>query len=191
MAKNGSGGKVLKGIAIFLVVIILLAGIFCAAWYFSGGFGGNLSITGVRIGEKTYHTSKSGFTIKSGEEIGVSNPFGGEYEIKVTANAKNNFKFYAGNDPYEWQDFNGEDITHCFKVMRTETGFTLGYEDFYKIAEGIFWETVQTAEEVSGDIFTLEVTANKCTMKYGFGIGTIAANLTSKGLTLNAHEHDF
>lgn len=37
----------------------------------------------------------------------------------------------------------------------------------------------------------LEITANKCTVKYGFGIGTIAANLTAKGLTLNAHDYDF
>ncbi len=183
--------KVVKGILIGIGVLVLLGGILFAAWYFSGGFGGKLSVTGVRFGDKTCYTPKNGFSIQAGEEIGVRNSFGGAYEIKIIANAKNNFKFYAGNDPYEWQDINGEDITHCFAINRTESGFTLGYDNFYKIAEGIFGETVEVAEEVQGDIFTLEITANKCTVKYGFGIGTIAANLTAKGLTLNAHDYDF
>lgn len=183
--------KVLKGILIGIGILVLLAGIVFAAWYFSGGFGGKLSATSVRFGEKRYFTPKSGLTIQAGEEIGVRNPFGGEYEVKIVANAKNNFKFYAGADSYEWQELNGEDITHCFAINRTESGFTLGYKDFYTIAEAIFGETVESAEEVSGDIFTLEITANKCTVKYGFGIGTIAANLTAKSLTLNAHDHDF
>lgn len=191
MAKNKNGGNVLKGIAIFIAVVVVIAGIVFASWYFSGGFGGKLSVVGVRFGDQTYHTPKNGLTIESGEEIGVNNPFGGEYDIKITANAKNNFKFYAGDDPYEWQDFNGEDLTHCFKITRTEAGFTLGYTDFYTLAEGIFGDTVQTAEEASGDIFTLEITANKCTLKFGFGIGTIAANLAAKGFSLNAHEYDF
>ncbi len=184
--------KVLKGILIGIGILVLLAGIVFAAWYFSGGFGGKLSATSVRFGEKRYFTPKSGLTIQVGEEIGVRNPFGGEYTVKVTANAaKNDFKFYAGADSYQWSEVHGEDITHCFAINRTESGFTLGYKDFYTIAEGIYGETVETAEEVSGDIFMLEITANKCTVKYGFGIGTIAANLTAKGLTLNAHDYDF
>lgn len=166
----------MKTLVVLILILALLACIFCGVWYFTDGFGGNLAAFGVKYGENTYFTPQSGLAVGSGAKFEIVNPAGKDYKVRITSIGDTNFKFTIGKEPYQWSDMLGWDFTKGFTVTKSASAFTLEYESLAEIIGKVAGQEVTLTDTVSGDLFMLEVTANGSSLRLGFGLFSMTAN---------------
>lgn len=150
----------------------------------------------IEIGGKQY--GEGGIApLSSGAEVTVSEAFGKDYTVKMTANGAKEFDFTLGAEPYTWHNVAGDDFTAGFTIARTDTGFTISYGDLVDIISKVKGNAVTIDEETLitvADKFTMTITAqNGKAISINFitvvnGVFIENDNIIFIGNTIDPHE---
>lgn len=179
-------GRGLKTFIVLILVIGILAGAGYCAWRFllkdniDKIFPTEKADTFmIEVNGKSYRNGSSGLLLLSGQEVIVTTPKNQEYEIKIYANNAKDFTYFLGAEPWAWSNVKGVEFTKGFQITRTEAGFKIEYESLYGIIGKVQEQqvTISDEEDISGDIFELEITSGKETLKVYFGVGVPVTGL--------------
>lgn len=184
--KNGVSGKTVVRIVLAVVLCAaLLGGAVYAAWRLTDGFTrlpwadgapaqetdelpdgvvpGNIA-DGYYIELDGRRYGNGGVApLRSGTEIAVSDKFGAEYTVTMTAHNAVDFAFTLGAEPYTWKNVAGDDFTAGFTVTRTQTGFNIAYGSPAEIISAVKGNTCTIADgavQGAAELFTMTIAGN-------------------------------
>lgn len=185
---NGALGAVGKVITYILVVLLVL------------GIAGGIAYFALRSQGVTYYVEYDGevylangdggnITLRTGEthEFSVKSLTGGEvnYDVKVTANAANNFTFVYDGLVYQFVSTTEEnnDYSEIFGLQKNADGFSLSFPDGFTVEQAIetkYGGDVLFEKELESNkaYFVISVVADESSVELWFVFGVKVTGVT-------------
>lgn len=185
---NGAMGAVGKVITYILVVLLIL------------GIAGMVAYFALRAQGVTYYVEYNGeryvangdggsLSFVTGEtyEFSVNSLTGGEvnYDVRVTANAANNFTFVYDGLVYQFVSTTEEnnDYSEIFGLQKNADGFSLSFPDGFTVEQAIetkYGGDVSFEKELESDkaYFVISVVADKSSVELWFAFGVKVTGVT-------------
>lgn len=176
MAKKKKKGasiaaKVFKITGLCLLTIVLLAIIFFATYFISGGFGGSYATFLVRLNGDIILSSRS-VSLPSGSTVKIYSF--SDYSLSVYAAEDSDFVFIAEDEEYTFSDYAGEDMTAGFEITEDEDGtITISYGTLSEILSAVFGAEVTVTEEIEGEIFELVIESGNSSLRLSFAVDNV------------------
>lgn len=159
-----------------IVMILVVAALIGAVAYLTNGFQSEIATFYVKYAGQTIVRDCTGLKVKSGEKFELGSVEGevADYEVRIYASgtAATDFSFTIGGEEYSWyQDVvkNGWEFTDYFGVERNGSQFSFQTVGFSSVLQGRFpGREISWTGALPAEVFRLEITAGKSTLKIGF-----------------------
>lgn len=125
--------------------------------------------------------------LESGSVFTVSEKFGTDYTVKMTARAGSDFSFTLGAEPYKWSNVKGDDFTAGFSIARSEAGFTVTFGTLEEIISKVKGNAVIIQEAINpaiGEKFTMTVSGNNHAVTLNFTTRVQDVDLSDDALVM-------
>lgn len=121
--------------------IILAIALFILSFTVAGGFmrlikgGEENAVFALTYQDKIVRNGDSLGVVKRGADFFIAGS--GDYTIRISAKGESDFRFYVGEEPYQWADVQGIDFTNGFKITTYKKGAMQGFLLDYDTVEGV------------------------------------------------------
>lgn len=175
--------------SLFLMLLIVIAGVIIAFYNLTDGFKYELKTFGVTVNGKLYVNNVSGLILEKQSEIEVTTPFSDGFEVSVyTKKAEKDFIFRIGDEEYKWSETHVMSFTDGFDIKYSDDSFILIYENLAGIlAKTLNYDVndIYVPDAPSGDLFVMYISSGGSVISVGFTLEDLSGNASVSGITLD------